>query len=94
MTRLNATLLNRAKNHDGVESAWFHNGKVLFKPNGINKTLHVMPYEDLNTIIRRATETAAAVSRDTPAPARAPAPPADDDNQPAGAAQESQDNKA
>ncbi len=56
MTRLNATLLNRTKNHEGVESAWFHNGKVLFKPNGSNRPLQIMPYQDLNGVIRRTSQ--------------------------------------
>lgn len=55
MTRLNALVLNRTCNHDSVESAWFHNGKILFRPKDINKVFHIMPYQDINLVITRAT---------------------------------------
>ncbi len=62
LTRLNAQLLNRVNPNkcDMVESSWFHNGKILFKPRGHNITVHIRPYEDIAKVIASAMAAAAA----------------------------------
>lgn len=58
LTRLNLQLLNRATNSELVESCWYQNGKVLFKPEGGTKVLRLLPYQDITEIIRASGNSA------------------------------------
>lgn len=67
LTKLNVQLLNRVNPNkcENVDSSWFHNGKVLLRPKGVNKTVQIRPFQDLAEVLSESTSASAHSSNRT-----------------------------